>query len=382
MPSITIRSVQALGPGQTLWDTTVRGFGVRRQQDTAAYVVKYRVAGRQRFVTIGRHGPWTPERARKEAKRLLGAAATGRDPSVERAEARRRAADTVGKVAEDYLAYARRTLRKRTYAETERYLLRSWAPLHAMSVFDVRRRDVAAQLAAIEARNGPSSAAWARAALSAMFNWAIREGIDLPGNPVAGTNRPAEPPSRERVLTDAELGAIWAACRDDVYGRIVKLLALTAQRRGEVAGMRWAEIDLDGAVWRLPKVRTKNEREHVVPLSGPAVAILQDQAMAANASSAADGLVFGRGFTNWSKAKAALDSSIPVLPWRLHDLRRTAATVMADRLGVLPHIVEAILNHVGEHRRGVAGIYNRARYEADMRAALDRWAAHLAALVN
>jgi integrase len=211
MPSITIRSVQALGPGQTVWDTTVRGFGVRRQQDAAAYVVKYRVAGRQRFVTIGRHGPWTPERARKEAKRLLGAAATGRDPSVERAEARRRAADTVGKVAEDYLAYAKRILRKRTYAETERYLLRSWAPLHSMSVFDVRRRDVATQLAAIEARNGPSSAAWARAALSAMMNWAIREGIDLPGNPVAGTNRPAEPPSRERVLTDAELGAIWAA---------------------------------------------------------------------------------------------------------------------------------------------------------------------------
>jgi integrase len=212
-----------------------------------------------------------------------------------------------------------------------------------------------------------------------MMNWAIRQGIDLPGNPVTGTNRPALPLSRDRVLTDAELGAILAACGQNAYGRIVRLLALTAQRRNEVGGMRWAEIDLDGAVWRLPKARTKNGREHTVPLSGAAVAILQEQ----HASLAADGFVFGvRPFTDWSKGKTALDGCLDVQPWRLHDLRRTAATVMADRLGVLPHIVEAILNHVGEHRRGVAGIYNRARYEADMRAALDRWAAHLTALAG
>jgi integrase len=212
-----------------------------------------------------------------------------------------------------------------------------------------------------------------------MFNWAIREGIDLPGNPVAGTNRPAEPPSRERVLTDAELGAILRACPQNAFGGIVKLLALTAQRRNEVGGMRWGELDLDGAVWRLPKTRTKNEQEHIVPLSTAAVAILQDHALANGPAP----LVWGhRPFTSWSKAKAALDGRIgPLADWRLHDLRRTAATVMADRLGVLPHIVDAILNHVGEHRRGVAGIYNRARYEAEMRAALDRWAAHLTALV-
>src|ERR1700730_2982366 len=404
---IAIRTVQALKPGETIWDAghreAVKGFGVRRQRGDPVYVIKYRVFGRQRFVTIGRHGsPWTPDKARREAKRLLGLVADGKDPQAEKIEARAKAADTLGSVADDYLNHAKKKQKTRSYAETERLLLTNWKPLHPVSVFHLRRRQVAARLAEIETERGRVTAARARAALSAMFNWAIREGFDIAANPVFGTNRPAEPKSRERVLADAELAEIWHGCRDDDYGRIIKLLMLTGQRRDEVGGMRWTEID--GRIWTIPAARTKNHREHVVPLPDFALALI-----AASPRRTGRDYVFGngprrkgdgeRGFSGWSKAKTALEkrivesrksaannhsseqNKVKRLPdWRLHDLRRTASTIMADRLGVLPHIVEAILNHVSGHRSGVAGVYNRAQYEGEMRQALQRWSDHVEAI--
>jgi len=400
---ITIRAVQALKPGETIWDAghneAVRGFGIRRQRGDAVYVIKYRVFGRQRFVTIGRHGsPWTPETARREAKRLLGLVASGKDPQTEKAEARAKAADTLGKVADDYLKYAKKKQKPRSYAETKRHLLINWKPLHVASVFHLHRRHIAARLAQIETERGAVSAARARAALSAMFNWAMREGFEIPANPVFGTNRPTEPKSRQRVLTDGELAEIWSACRDDDHGRIIKLLALTGQRRDEVGGMRWFEIDEDKKLWTIPGSRTKNHREHMVPLVDSALALV-----AASPRRTDRDYVFGegprrngddqRGFSGWSKAKAALDQRIlearqqadpkgKRLPWRLHDLRRTCATVMADRLGVSPYIIEAVLNHVSGHKAGVAGVYNRAKYETEMRHALQRWAEHVKTIVD
>jgi integrase len=399
---ITIRAVQALKPGETIWDAghneAVRGFGIRRQRGDAVYVIKYRVFGRQRFVTIGRHGsPWTPETARREAKRLLGLVASGKDPQTEKAEARAKAADTLGKVADDYLKYAKKKQKPRSYAETKRHLLINWKPLHVASVFHLHRRHIAARLAQIETERGAVSAARARAALSAMFNWAMREGFEIPANPVFGTNRPTEPKSRQRVLTDDELAEIWATCRDDDHGRIIKLLALTGQRRDEVGGMRWSEIDEDKKLWTIPGTRTKNHRAHIVPLSDSALALV-----AASPRRTDRDYVFGegprrngddqRGFSGWSKAKAALDQRIlearqrtdpkaKRLPWRLHDLRRTCATVMADRLGVLPYIVEAVLNHVSGHKAGVAGVYNRAQYEGEVRDALTKWAEHVSGII-
>jgi integrase len=368
--AVTVRTVEALGPNTTIWDSNhreaVKGFGVRRQRGDAVYVIKYRVYGRQRFVTIGRHGsPWTPDKARQEAKRLLGLVADGKDPQAEKIEARDRAAGTLGRVAADYLKHVNKKQRPRSYSETERHLLINWKPLHAVSTFHLRRRQVAARLAEIEGERGAVTAARARATLSAMFNWAIREGFDIPANPVLGTNRPTEPKSRKRVLTDQELREIWRACRDDDHGRIIKLLMLTAQRRDEIGGMRWTEVD--NGVWTIPGARTKNHREHIVPMPSAALNLIAETQSRTDRA-----YVFGdgprrngdqhRGFSGWSKAKAALDERIfkardeTVSPdWRLHDLRRTAATVMADRLGVLPHIIEAILNHVSGHRAGVAG---------------------------
>ena len=222
----------------------------------------------------------------------------------------------------------------------------------------VSRVTVAARLREIAKESGNTAANRARATLSAMYAWAIGEGL-CETNPVVGTNKADEGGARDRVLSDTELAAVWYNAPDSDYGRIVRLLMLTGQRRDEIGSLHWSEVDTDAKTITLPGSRTKNGREHVVPLSTDALAII-------TATSQPEGRekVFGvgdGGFSGWSKAKAALDEKLgkSVSAWTLHDLRRTAATRMADS-GVQPHVIEAVLNHVSGHKGGVAGVYNRA----------------------
>jgi integrase len=406
---ITKTAVEALSPGEAIWDDKLPGFGARRQKHAASYILKYRVFGRQQLYTLGQHGPLTPDTARKKAKRILGQVADGKDPAAEKADASAKAADTLGKVIDDYLVYAEKKQRHSSFRSTKRHLLKNWKPLHSVSVFHITRRQVASQIKAIEQARGKVPAIQARLALSGMFNWAIREGYEIPFNPVQGTNKPKTPKARSRVLSDAELVEIWNACGDDDYGRIIRLLMLTLQRRDEVGGLKREEIA--GALWTIPEDRAKNHREHQLPLTDPAKAIISTALRSTNREFA-----FGRGprregdpergFSGWSKSKLALDLRIlnnrrtaggePSLDietfqvlrkkglvpgemskWTLHTLRHTGDTVMHDRLGVMPHIVEAVLNHVSGHKKGVAGVYNHAKYLDPMREALDRWAAHV-----
>jgi integrase len=393
---ITIRAIQSLHQGETIWDAghkaAVMGFGARRQSGKPVYVLKYRILGRQRFFTIGPHGsPWTPETARREAKRLLGRVAEGKDPAAEKIELRAKAAETVRNLIDAYLLYAKKKQKPRSYIETQRHLLINWKPLHSLSASHITRWHVATRLGQIETERGAVSAARARAAVSALFSWAIRQGFKIDTNPVAGSNRPEQPKPRNRKLRDDELAVIWKACGDDDFGRIVKLLILTAQRRDEVSGLQWGEIDLDHKLWRIPAARTKNRREHTLPLTDAALSFILEMPRRNSRD-----FVFGsgprrtggihRGFSGWSKAKAELtariaEGGVTSLEWRLHDLRRTAATGMAE-LGVLPHIVEAVLNHVSRHKAGVAGVYNLARYEGEMRAALERWAEYIETITS
>jgi integrase len=228
----------------------------------------------------------------------------------------------------------------------------------------------------IAVQSGPIASNRARAAISALFTYALGTGI-ADANPVVGTIKAGEEVRRDHVILDAELGAIWRACPGTDHGRVVKLLLLTAQRRDEVANMRWSELDLAMGLWTVPGERTKNGLVHEVPLSELAMQILTE-APRRNGRE----LVFGDGaggFSGWSRSKARLDArvgSAVLRPWRLHDLRRTAATGMAN-LGVQPHVVEAVLNHVSGHKAGVAGIYNRAQYKDEKRDALQRWSYHV-----
>jgi integrase len=174
------------------------------------------------------------------------------------------------------------------------------------------------------------------------------------------------------VLTPDELRQLWRSLGDGVFADIVRLLLLTGQRRKEIGHLTWGEIDLKRGMIVLAPARTKNGRQHELPLSAQALAILARQ-QRRNSSE----FVFGeRGFNVFGRAKQELDQCLPIADWRLHDLRRTCATGMAE-LGVQPHIIEAVLNHVSGHKAGVAGIYNRASYTEAMREALQRWADYL-----
>lgn len=363
------------------FDDELSGFGLRvRAGGSRKFVLHYRHGNLQRRHTIGNASAMTVEDARKRARRVAVAVDDGKDPAADKAARRVSASLLFSSVKADYLAARQREMKPRSYQEAERHLNTHWKPLHGLAVASIARPIVAARLRAITDKSGPVAANRARSTLSAMFAWAIGEGLcDL--NPVIGTNKNGED-DRERILSDAELAAIWHAAPANSYGRIVRLLMLTAQRRDEIGGLRWAELraldDPGKAQIALPGERTKNGRAHDVPLSKAALGLIEAQPRIV-----ARHPVFGEGdggYSGWSRSKLALDAKCKVADWTLHDLRRTAATRMAD-LGVQPHIIEAVLNHVSGHKAGVAGIYNRSAYAAEKRAALDLWAGHIRVIV-
>jgi integrase len=368
---ITKTAVDRMGPWSVLWDTEVNGFGVRRHGTQAKhYLLRFRFQGRQTFRKIGRHGsPFTPDSARAEALRLLGLIVSGTNPAQ-----RQPKAESFGGEVERYLLHKQAA---RTFTHIERHLRKHAKPLHPLSLAEIDRRRVAQLLAKIEVASGPVARNRVRSSLSAFFTWLVREGL-LDANPVTGTGKANESPSRDRVLSQSELAEVWRAASGR-FGDVVRLLVFTAQRRSEIGQLRWSEIDWERRMIALPPERTKNKVRHELPLAPAVLEILQRRYKQSAGAGAGpdpnDARVF-RGI-DWAKDKAQLDWAVKgVKPWRIHDLRRTAATMMAE-LGVLPHIIEAILNHVSGHKGGVAGIYNRARYEGEMRGALAKWADHI-----
>jgi integrase len=325
----------------------------------------------------------TPEQARGEAKRILAKVALGEDPATEKK--RRAAADrfTFATLAEQYLAAKQPEVRRLTFREMTRYLRSSsyFGPLHNVPVDSVTRRDIASRVMIIARESGQVAAARARTTASGMYAWAMASGL-TEVNPTIGTPQPKVAPSRARVLSDQELVAVWRAAGDDDFGRIVKLLITTGQRRSEVGGMTGTEIDFDRSTWTTPKERAKNGREHSLPLASLALDIIRAVPQVVGRD-----VLFGaraeRGFTSWAKNKKALDARLgdQVRPWVLHDLRRTAATRLCD-IGIEPHVVEQILNHQSGHRSGVVGVYNKSKYERAVQSAVAAWDRHLFALLE
>jgi integrase len=262
---------------------------------------------------------------------------------------------------------------------------------------DVTRRDLEGILAAMVTAGAPVSANRLLAALKPFFAWVRINGDPLPSLPTTGVDKPVseEGRDRDRVLTDAEIGWLWAATHDDTaFSAAVRLMLLTGQRRGEVSGMVDAELSLDGdePSWLIPAARTKNGRENLVPLAPAAVAAILRPPHIGRSRLVLTSAI-GTQLSGWSKCKAALDARIFAIatqctgrppniePWVLHDLRRTAATGLA-RLGEQVHIIEAVLNHKTGAISRLAGIYNRHGYEAEKRRALSRWAQHISVLAE
>ena len=369
------------------FDDDVPGFGLRlRESGSRTFVFQYKVGDQNRRMNLGAVSAVNFAEARKTAQNLYHRVKLGEDPASDKAEAKLKAAETFAAVAARFLDYKRTRLRARSYPDVERHLLTHSKALHGLQLAKIERRDIATVIAAVADNSGPVTGNRVRTSLSTFFSWALMQGL-VESNPVIGTARNRER-SRDRVLEPAELRAIWNNLADDHFGAVIRLLALTAQRASEIAALRWSEVR-DNAIM-LPSDRTKNHRAHLVPLSAAARTIIEAQPRRTNSANELRDLIFGHGegaFSGWSKAKEKLDAQItaatgkPLDHWTPHDLRRTAATMMAE-VGVQPHVIEAVLNHVSGHRAGVAGIYNRSTYEREKAVALDLWADRLMAIIE
>jgi len=382
----------------------VKSWALRYRRKNGGKAVKH---------TIGSYPAISLKDARSEATRLRAEIERGGDPHNEKVVARRREAE----VDDTFEAVARRYIeeyqfrRNRSWEWTARLLgfavdaeapvaSKQCPPLRVVKdgsrdqrgrrrvsladrwgsrrLANITDTDIIAALDGISART-PILANRLHAVLHKLFDWARSKKLLVTANPCVGIERPAKEQSRDRVLEDKELRKVWLAADKlgHPYAGIVKLLILTGQRRNEIAGLRWSEID--ESVLHLPAARTKNGLAHDVPLSAPAQAVISNLPRIADAD-----LVFTikrQPITGFSRMKERLDKASGVTHWTLHDLRRTVASGL-QRLGVRLEVTEAVLNHRSGSTAGIVGVYQRHDYAAEKADALARWADYVDALVS
>jgi integrase len=364
------------------WDLAAPGFGVKvTPKGRKVFVVLYRTGGagsKLRKYTIGPYGRVTLHQARVAAQKVFAAKLEGRDPAGEKREAKRRiVADRVEDLLDAFIA--QRLSQNRSVAEISRLLRREVGkPWAGRSIHEIGKRDVVEAISAIEQRGAPATANKTLKSIKTFLRWCVGRAI-LDQSPAEGVPLPAKEIARDRVLSDKELAQVVLAARrmGGPYGSIVELLALTGQRREEVARLRWEELDLVQRIWTLPKSRTKNSKEHVVHLSEASTGVFKRT----DKHGPFVFSVLGAGpFNEFSRAKRQLDQLSGVTGWRLHDLRRTCVSGMA-RLGIAPHVADKILNHQSGTISGVAAVYQRHEFLTQRREALEWWGAHVADVV-
>jgi integrase len=388
MPRIrlTKSAIDALPTPKTdvvYWDVSYPGFGVKlTPKGRKVFIVLYRTGGagsKLRKYTIGPYGRVTLHQARVAAQRVFAAKLEGRDPAAEKREAKRRVvADRVEDLLETFII--QRLSQNRSGGEISRLLRREVGkPWAGRSIHEITKRDVVEVVTAIEQRGAPVAANKILKSIKTFLRWCVGRAV-LDQSPAEGVPLPTKEVARDRVLDDEELARVILAARQigGPYSGIVEFLALTGQRREEVAHLQWEELDLARRIWTIPKSRTKNAKAHVVHLS--------EQALAAMKRTDRRGpLVFSlpgtKPFQEFSRAKRELDQLSGVTGWRVHDLRRTCVSGMA-RLGVAPHVADKILNHQAGTISGVAAVYQRHEFLAERRAALDLWGAHVSELLK
>ena len=353
-----------------------------------SWAFRYSHDGKARKLTLGRYPGLGLADARKEARRLGVEVERGADPCADKmaakaAEAPVSVVRTASMVADEFLR--RHTDAKngeRWSKEVRRILAKEILPvIGAKPIAEVTKADIRDMIDGIADGDGkrapaPIQANRVLSVCAKLCRWCLgRDYIAV--DPTAGLPKPGTETKRERVLTDAELAAIWRAADAMGYpfGAAIKMLILTGARREEVGGMKWSEID--PGKWTLPASRAKNGLEQITPLSAAAMAVLDSLPRIGRS----DLLFTTNGvapMSGWSKAKAQIDRLSGVTGWVLHDLRRTLATGLGG-LGIEPHVVEACLGHVV---KGVAGVYNKASYLPEKTTAMDAWAKHVEEIVE
>ena len=364
------------------WDAALPGFGVKvTPRGRKVFLVLYRTGGagsKLRKYTIGPYGRVTLHQARLAAQKVFAAKLDGRDLAAERRDARRRVvADRVEDLLETFIA--QHVSQNRSAGEISRLLRREVkTPWAGRSIHEITKRDVVEVISAIEQRGSPSTANKMLKSIKTFLRWCVGRAV-LDRSTAEGVPLPAKEVARDRVLTDQELAQVIVASRkmDAPYGGIVEFLALTGQRREEVAQLTWEELISRRGFGRFPNHGRRTPRRTWCTSPEQSVAVLKH-------ADERGPLIFSvlgtKPFTEFSRAKRLLDQLSGVTGWRLHDLRRTCVSGMA-RLGVAPHVADKILNHQSGTISGVAAVYQRHEFLMERRDALNRWGEYVAKIV-
>ncbi len=383
-------------------DLSLPGFGVRvRPTGAPSYVLLKRMPGETRptRVTLGRVDTLTLAKARDlardaavsvkkgvdvnaEKRRELIARKVERDRSREVEEDTGYRPGTFGETAVRYFRQECAGLRRGVEVEAivRRALLPIWGD---RQIDELRRRDLTAALDPIVGAGKIQAAHKLREVAIRVINWAVDRG-NIEVNFLASASRGRKRAGilrrtrRDHVLSVDEIRAVWLACEDagQPFGNLIRLALLLGQRREEIAGMEWSEVDIEAGLWVIPASRYKTRVEHAVPLPASAVELIR------SVPRICPRYIFstrpGTRFSGFSKSKGRLDELSGVTGWRIHDLRRTMRTGLAG-LRIAPDIAERVVGHV---IGGVRGVYDRHAYADEKREALERWAAHLAGIVH
>jgi len=414
LTDVKVRNAKPTDYQYEVFDRSVGGFALRvSPSGSKTFVINFRCNGKGRRMTLGNAAVMPLSEARQAAMAAKAMAKSGIDPLDEKRQQkemmRREQQAEVLKDEHSFSAIAdlfvQRYSRgknaepnKKTWREDDRilrkYVVPKWGPLQ---IDEIGRSDVVSLLDSVEDASGLYQANHVLAVVRKLFNWALVERALIEVTPIVpGMARKGEK-KRIRVLKPAEIRSMWAAAIQLGYpfGSIFRLLLATGQRRDEVANMKWSQLDLSEALWTIPSVGTKADRgDHLVPLNSIASEII-------SALPRVDGsdLLFptssnvNRAVSGFSKAKARCDKMtmsdkfykadmVAVKDWRLHDLRRTMATVMVNNLGIAPHVVGAVLNHDPKAYKGITATYTVGRLLDDRKRALDAWGQKLANILN
>ncbi|MCZ7488554.1 integrase arm-type DNA-binding domain-containing protein [Rhizobium rhizogenes] len=402
-----VESVKAGSSRKEIPDGALQGlYLIVQPSGVKSWAVRYRHATKPRKMTLGGYPALTLADARKEAQKALRMVSEGRDPATEKAEddnARPAHMDLVPAVLDEFVTRYVEVKNSQSYIdETKRIIEADLKPAWKQKLIKaVTKRDVLRLLDGIVDRGAPIMANRVRALLSKFFAWCVERDI-IEFSPMTSIKPPSKEKTRDRVLSDDEIALVLKACEavGAPFGPMVKMLFFTGQRRTEVAGARFAELEIEGnnQLWVIPPERAKNKKEHFVPLTSAVLDLVSSLPRIAPAEGEKAVFLFTTNgktaVSGFSKAKKAVDNAmIGILretammegkepekvrfePWTFHDIRRTVASGMA-RLNVAVHVVEAVLNHRSGSIRGVAAVYNRYDYAEEKRAALTEWAGFL-----
>jgi integrase len=352
------------GEAQTdYFDASVPGLSLRVSASRKAWSYLFTWGGRRARMSLGTYPATSLAAARSRAEAARGDVEAGKDPRAGKP-------DTLREVCEEWAGREGVAIRTGAYrrATLERLI---YPALGNRPIADIRRSDIVRVLDRIEDASGPAMADQTLAYLRRVMNWHEGRADDFRSPIVRSMGRTLAPP-RDRILTDGELRAVWAASAEGMFGGFVRFLLLTGCRRQEAAGMRWSEIA--GSDWTLPAARNKTKAELVRPLSGAALAALPPKA-GPFVFSTDGGATAMRAFSFFLER---FNRAAGVSDWTLHDLRRTARSLMS-RAGVASDHAERCLGHaIG----GVRGVYDRHRYVAEMARAYEALAAQIDRIVE